>query len=120
VRSFGTVNGRQFQSSLGGFANLSGLYEDALVGNDLAYLSMTYLRRIDEKSMLPVDLPVYLAIAIEAGNVWQSPSDFSINDLIYSGLVALGVDSPLGPVYVGYGRSENNQSSFYLKLGRIF
>lgn len=120
VRSFGTVNGRQFQSSLGGFANLSGLYEDALVGNDLAYLSMTYLRRIDEKSMLPVDLPVYLAISIEAGNVWQSPSDFSINDLIYSGLVALGVDSPLGPVYVGYGRSENNQSSFYLKLGRIF
>jgi NTE family protein len=120
VRSFGNVVGRQFQSSLGGFANLSGLYEDALVGDDLAYLSITYLRRIDEKSMLPVDLPVYLLISVEAGNVWQSPTELSFDDLIYSGLVALGVDSPLGPVYVGYGHSENNQSSFYLKLGRIF
>jgi NTE family protein len=120
VRSFNKVVGRQFQSSLGGFSNLSGLYEDALVGSDLAYLSMTYLRRIDEKSMLPVDLPVYLAISMEAGNVWQSPTDLSLNDLIYSGVVALGIDSPLGPVYVGYGRSEDSQSSFYLKLGRIF
>ena len=48
VRSFDRVVGRHFQSSLGGFKNLSGLYDGAFVGNDLAYFSLTFLQRLIE------------------------------------------------------------------------
>jgi len=120
VQSYGTVSGRNFQSSLGGFKKLTGLYEGALVGSDLAYASLTYLLRIDERSRLPVDLPVYLGFVAEAGNVWQSHQEVSAKDLIFGGAVIIGVDSPLGPVYFGYGQTKDRRSSFYLKLGRIF
>ncbi len=120
VRSYGPVSGRHFQQSLGGFLNLSGLPDQALVGNDLVYGSIAYLHRLDEQSILPVDLPVYLGFSLEAGNVWPSHSAVSGGDLIRAGAVLMGVDSPLGGVYLGYGRAEQGDSSFYLKLGRLF
>jgi|TARA_B100000315_G_scaffold259592_1_gene316225 NTE family protein len=120
VRSSGAVTERLFQSSLGGFLHLSGFPDDALVGANLLFTRLTYLHRLDEQSFLPVDLPVYLGISVEAGNVWQDNDDLSGGDLIYAGSVMLGVDSPLGPLYIGYGKAEEGVSSFYLRLGRVF
>jgi len=57
---------------------------------------------------------------LEAGNVWQNSRDLNLRDLIFGGALILGVDSPLGPIYLGYGQTEKNQRAFYLKLGRIF
>jgi NTE family protein len=109
-----------FQSSLGGFLHLSGFPENALVGSNLLFSRLTYLHRLDEQSFLPVDLPVYLALSVEAGNVWLDNSDISGGDLIYAGSLMLGVDSPLGPLYIGYGKAQEGASSFYLRLGRVF
>ena len=120
VRSDGTVSGRHFQSSLGGFKKLSGFRDDALVGSDLAYLSVTYLHRLQRRDLLPVDLPVYIGVTIEAGNTWENHDNASFQDLIYGGALLMGVESPFGPIYFGYGRAEENKSAFYLKLGRIF
>jgi len=120
IRSSGQVSGRHFQSSLGGFKRLSGLRDDALVGSDLAYLSLTYLHRLNQQNVLPVDLPVYIGATFEAGNTWSSHESANFHDLIYGGSVLMGVDSPFGPVFVGYGRAEQNKSAFYLKLGRLF
>lgn len=120
VRNIHQLSGRHFQQSLGGFMNLSGPHDDALVGSSKAYVGLTYLRRLDQQSLLPVDLPVYAGIAFEAGNVWDRSADMSRHDLIYSGTLLLAIDSPLGPVYLGYGRAEQGYSSYYIKLGRIF
>lgn len=120
VRSSEAVNEPLFQSSLGGFLHLSGFPDNALVGSNLLFSRLTYLHRLDEQSFLPVDLPVYLVLSVEAGNVWQNNSDLSGGDLIYAGSVVLGVDSPLGPLYIGYGKAQQGVSSFYLRLGRVF
>ena len=120
VRSFDAVAGRHFQSSLGGFKQISGLYDGALVGSDLAYFSLTWMQRLNQQRLLPVDLPMHLAVVLEAGNVWQNSRDLNLRDLIFGGALILGVDSPLGPIYLGYGQTEKNQRAFYLKLGRIF
>lgn len=120
VRSYGEISGRHFQQSLGGFLKLSGMPEQALVGSDLAWASLAWLHRLDQQSILPVDLPVYVGLSLEAGNVWQSHSEVSASDLVGAGAVMMGVDSPLGGIYFGYGRAEGGENSLYLKLGRLF
>lgn len=120
VRSIHSLSSRHFQQSLGGFLNLSGPHDNALVGNSKAYANMTYLRRLDKQSLLPVDLPVYIGFSFEAGNVWDKSSDMSRHDLIHAGALMMAIDSPLGPIYLAYGRAEEGYSSFYIKLGRVF
>ncbi|MDH5737161.1 MAG: hypothetical protein OEZ23_02570, partial [Gammaproteobacteria bacterium] len=120
IRSIHQISGRHFQQSLGGLLRLSGPHDDSLVGNSSLYTSVTWLRRLTRQSILPVDFPVYGGIALEAGNVWDRTADMSSHDLLYGATLLLAVDSPLGPVYLGYGRTENEFSAYYIKLGRIF
>jgi NTE family protein len=105
--------------TLGGFLALSGYTSDSLAGNYLGFAALTYYRRLTEQSLLPVDLPVYAGASIEAGNTWFDESDASFDDLIYAGSLFLGVDSPVGPVYIGVGMAENSQYALFLKIGQI-
>jgi NTE family protein len=59
-------------------------------------------------------------VSLELGNVWQSRSDISAHDAILGGSLWAGVQTPVGPVYVGYGLAEGGSSAFYVFLGRIF
>jgi len=111
---------RHLQPALGGFKNLSGLHKDALVDNNLAYLGVTWLYQLNEGSLFQLGLPLYLGVSIERGNVWADRKDMRLDDMILSGLLMLGVDTPLGPVYVGYGKAEAHESAFYLQLGHLF
>ena len=43
-------------------------------------------------------VPVYLGATLEAGTVWNDRDDMGFNDLIISGSMFLGLDSPVGPV----------------------
>jgi NTE family protein len=106
--------------SLGGFLNLSGYTRNSLAGTTLGMLNLAYYRRMNEQSFLPVDFPVYVGASLEAGNVWRDRHDASFDDLIHAGSVFLGVDSPIGPVYLGVGVGENNQRAFYLQVGQLF
>jgi NTE family protein len=31
-----------------------------------------------------------------------------------------GVDTPIGPIYLGYGFAEGGENAFYVALGRVF
>jgi NTE family protein len=83
-------------------------------------LNIAYYRRMNEQSFLPVDFPVYVGASLEAGNVWTDRHDASFDDLVHAGSVFLGVDSPIGPVYLGVGIGENNQRALYLQVGQLF
>ncbi len=65
-------------------------------------------------------VPVYLGVTLEAGNVWIDRGDMAFNDLIISGSMLLGLDSPIGPVYLAYGHAEGGNDSVYLFLGQPF
>ena len=41
-------------------------------------------------------------------------------DLIIAGSVWFGLDTPLGPFYLGYGLAEGGHDSVYLFLGSLF
>jgi NTE family protein len=60
------------------------------------------------------------APAVELGNVWQTSSDASLDSTIVAGSLFLGVDTPIGPLYLAYGRAETDDQSVYIYLGPRF
>ncbi len=42
------------------------------------------------------------------------------DDLRYAGSAFLGVDTPLGPAYLGYGIAEGGNTAAYFFLGQRF
>jgi NTE family protein len=99
---------------LGGFLNLSGFQPNALSGQDMALGGITYLYRLHQSRLLPV----YLGAALQAGNTWENSSEARLNNLIKSGTLLVGAETPLGPLYLGYGRADGGASSVYFYLGR--
>jgi NTE family protein len=55
--------------------------------------------------------------SLETGNVFQRIDGTSARGALWGGSLFLGVDSKLGPVYVGYGRSQHGHSAWYLYVG---
>jgi len=98
---------------LGGFGRLSGLAPDQISGRQMGLATFAYYRRLNE-----VDLfPLFAGFTLETGNVWLQQSDVSFASLRYSGSVFLGVDTPIGPVYLAYGHSDDGQGAVYFYLG---
>ncbi|MCU0970717.1 MAG: hypothetical protein MUF57_02710, partial [Gammaproteobacteria bacterium] len=71
------------------------------------------MRRINDIQLLPA----YLGASLETGGVWQDRDDFG-KDLIVAGSVFLGLDSPIGPFYIGGGVTDEGEFSGFLLLGR--
>lgn len=101
---------------LGGFGNLSGLNNNQLSGQHYGLLSGTYHKKLGNSSLLPA----YIGGSLELGNVWQSKDDIGFKNSIFAGNVFVGADTIIGPLYLAYGKTENNEDSLYLFLGRIF
>ena len=99
----------------GGFLNLSGFEENELTGQHFGIVRTGYRRRIGDFALLPT----YLGASLEAGNVWEERSDIG-EAMILAGSLFVGVDSFIGPVYLGYGRAEGGNESFYLFIGGVF
>jgi NTE family protein len=105
---------------LGGLFNLSGLSQNRLSGRNMAFFMAQYQRRLSDQSVIPIDLPVYLGGSIEGGQLRSDRSDMDIGDLTAAGSLYLAIDSPIGPLYIAYGRSEDDRDALYLSLGWPF
>jgi NTE family protein len=112
------VEAFQTNSSLGGLTYLSGLSEQELVGNQMLLLRAIYYRRITKRGLL-FDLPMYIAGSLEGGNVWDDYDQVSLNDLTGASSVFLGMDLPIGPLQLGYGRTFDGRDSLYLTFGSL-
>jgi NTE family protein len=101
---------------MGGFFDLSGINRNELAGQYAVRLGAAYYRRIGNLALFPA----FAGVTVEVGNVWQSRSDISLRGSIVGGSFWAGVSTPVGPVYVGYGRAEGGLDAFYIALGRVF
>jgi len=99
---------------LGGFWDLSGYAQDELSGQDVGRLSAGYYRRIGHGRV-----PLYAGFTLEKGNEWDSRDEMSIDGARGAGSLWLGADTPIGPLYVGYGRAEGDRDSFYIVIGNV-
>ena len=100
----------------GGFLRLSGFAEDELSGQHFGEANLIYMRRLAAAQFFAS----YLGASLELGNVWQDSSDVSLDNTIFAGSVFLGLDTPIGPVYLAYGRTEQEDQAIYLYIGPRF
>ena len=106
---------------LGGFLNLSGLNFNELSGRHLAIGRALYYNRLTGRGLDNfIDVPIYAGASLEVGNVWQDSSDISFSDTVFAGSAFLGIDSIIGPFFLGAGFAEGGNSSVYITLGRPF
>jgi NTE family protein len=102
---------------LGGFLRLSGLERGQITGPHAGLTRAIWYRRSGETGGGLFDVPLYLGASLEAGNVWQSRSDISLESLIVNGSIFASLDTYFGPLFLAAGLAESGQSSFYLFLG---
>jgi NTE family protein len=58
--------------------------------------------------------------SLETGNVYNSFRKIKPNTFIFSGSIFYGAKTPLGPIYLSYGKSEGNNDAVYLFFGQPF
>lgn len=104
---------------LGGFLNLSGYQTGQLAGEYLALGELVYLYRLNDASAA-FSIPVFAGGSLELGGVWNDEADISLDSLRPAGSLFLGVDTLLGPFYMGLGYAEGGHTSLYLSLGKLF
>ena len=104
--------------SLGGFLKLSGYNEDQLSGQHKGFARAIYYYKLGQAGLAK---GIYLGGSFEAGNVWDSRKDIGFDDLLYGGTLFVGLDTFLGPLYIGYGDSKGSSDGrIYLYLGQTF
>jgi NTE family protein len=101
---------------LGGFQRLSAYQQEQFVGNYMLYGSATYLLRAVNFEMAGQSL--FFGSSLEMGNVWNEKKEISFNSLRKSVSFFGGVNSFLGPVYLGFAIGQNGARSVFFQLGR--
>jgi NTE family protein len=99
----------------GGFLQQSGYRTGALAGEKLTFARLMYYRKLMRQTLLE---GVYAGFSLEAGRMERPLVAGSPAGLLKSASLFLGADTPIGPLYVGYGRAADGNSSLYLFLGR--
>jgi NTE family protein len=106
--------------SLGGFLSLSGLAPQSLTGPTYAIARTIYFRKIGGGGEGLFEFPAYLGASFEVGNTYERRGDIGWGSARKDGSIFLGLDTFLGPVYLGAGYDQTGNSAFYLFLGRTF
>ena len=103
-------------ATLGGFNELSGFALNQLNGDDIRYAGLRIEKIIGR---LPMGLrgDMRAGMALETGKVGKPYTETQLSGWMNSASIYLGGETPLGPVYLGYGRSDSGASSVYLFLG---
>ena len=104
-------------SPLGGLANLSGYTENQLFNKQTALVRAVYYRRLTDATSL-FSVPVYLGGSVEAGGLWATRDEIG-RHLIGAGSLFLGVDTFLGPIFLGYGYAQGGHNAAYLTFGSL-
>ncbi len=100
----------------GGFFDLSGLNRNQLWGQHAARLGANWYRRIGDFALFPA----FAGVSMEVGNVWNEEFGSGFDTAMFGTSIWAGVDTPVGPIYAAYGRTDSGQDAFYVFLGRVF
>ena len=104
-------------SSLGGPLRLSAMRPGQVSGQYMGYAAVLAYRQIGGASFLGSGS--YAGISLETGNAWNLTSDIKLSDLRWSGSAFVGVDTLLGPTYLGVAVGDRANFSVYLMIGPL-
>lgn len=98
----------------GGFFNMSGYEPNSLIGKHFGSVLAGYRYQVAKSGLLPG----YVGMTVEYGNATENRSDIFAEGLL-NGSVYFGYKTPLGPVYLGIGWSEDRSALYFLRFGTL-
>lgn len=102
---------------VGGLHDFYGLLDKELFGDQVVIMNFEYRYKLPFQILTDT----YISARYDLGSVWDRPNLVINAEDFFTGLGGyLGLDTFLGPLYVGYGKSSLGRSNFYLSLGFSF
>lgn len=98
----------------GGFLRMSGLRTGELLGSELGFARLTYNYRLSDSGLLD---GVYLGVSAELGRVSGTIDLPEGSRTVRSNALYMAFGTPLGPLYLGAGRTGGGQQALYLLIG---
>jgi NTE family protein len=105
--------------SLGGFGSVSGFNSNSLIASDYMTAQLVGFRQFSEVANPLFDLAFFLGGTIEFTKIQNDSERIGDQDLITSGSLFFGGDTPLFPIYLGVGLADTGDKSVYLNVGRV-
>ena len=103
------------QIQWGGFLQQSGYSTGQLVGGTVQFGQAMYYRRIVRGGLFD---GAYGGLSLEVGKYSNPLVPGNTSGVLKSMALFVASDSPVGPVYLGYGWAADSTRSFYFYLGR--
>jgi NTE family protein len=102
--------------AMGGFLNMSGFARNQVVGDSVSYGSIRAEKVVGQ---LPLGLrgDMRMGVALESGKVGGRFTETNLEGWQNSVAIYAGGETPLGPVYAGYGYAPNGMSNIYIFVG---
>ena len=63
---------------------------------------------------------VFVGLLGKAGQAWLRDEDNALEGRRYTVSAFVGLETILGPAYLGYGRADRSEGSMYFHFGNIF
>lgn len=104
------------QFRIGGQEEMYGLREQELVGRHFVLMSLEYRYRFPTKFLFDT----YFSPRIDFGAVWRDKNDVNYKKFSRGLGIALGWDTPLGPMIIAVGKTQRFASRVYFSLGYRF
>ena len=105
--------------SLGGFGSVSGFTQNALLASSYVTGQVVGFRRFSEVQNPLFNIDFFLGGSFELTSLANDAPALEDENLISSGSVFFGGDTPLFPIYLGAGVADTGDRSIYIALGRI-
>ena len=101
---------------LGGFLNMSGYASNQILGDDGFYAHIR-AERILGRMPLGLNGDLRMGFGLEAARVETNYTMPEEDGWLDSGVLYVGGETPLGPMYLGYGFTFSGDYNIYFKLG---
>ena len=88
----------------GGLLQQSGYPTGALLGEELMFGRIVYTRRLARSTLVD---GVYAGLSLEVGRMRRPLIPNNEQGVLQSAALLLGVDTPVGPLYLGYGHANH-------------
>lgn len=103
---------------LGGFLNMSGYASNQILGDDALY-SHLRAERIIGRMPLGLNGDLRLGLGVEAARLETSYTLDNHDTWLDSAVIYLGGETPLGPLFLGYGFTFSGDYNLYLQVGAL-
>lgn len=105
---------------LGGMFDIAGYQPGGLSASDFFVGRVTYYRELASLGGAFAKLNLFGGGEIEMASLRSDIAQIEDNTDLVGGLIFLGADTPILPIYLAAGTNNDHESAFYFNVGRIF